>query len=353
MQEEGWPSRRLKRWPIAPNWEPQKPKKRISPLGYQKVVGAVRALFTDPALGEVVLGFQDYAFQQGGSSNANPRDRAFFFDILVHDMVFFKGDKGHPVLEDMPIEAKVYDALPHMEASYFDLYRVTSRGMLGGVELESVLTGTKLKAGVRVFKGPKQGECILGRVVRIGRGLFLDEPYLKIAETDLGAIKGRFNEELRVTGKRVKGLNAKGLLKVAAYHLYEECVGLEMARELRARLEGLARFAPTIARWRVRKRRQLPDLGRLEGAQVAEEDEESGASIVTIDLAPGADIHLNLRQAMVMLEERELICLTYLESGRAALWREIEALLPSSAIFEHEALTSTLLYRSLRHTLKA
>lgn len=351
IQAVGWPSRRMKQWPLEPDWVPEVPQKRIAMHGYQKVVGAVQAMFTDAALGETLVGLQDYCFQQGGVSNANPRDRAFFFDVLTHDLVFFRGDKGRPLIEDLPLDPKIYDALPHMRASFFDLYRVESRGIAGGAQVMSLLRGVRLKVGVRPLRGPRKGEVFLGRSVQIGRSAFIDDPILSVRDEWVEAIQGRFEEELEVTAVKHPQLTPHSLLKVAGYHLYEQIAALALIDELEGLIGNTLGLRPMIVRYRPRRSRELPDLGKLDGARIAERDVAGRPSTVLVDLAPEAVVHRSVREAMISVEEREVIVVAFIEQGAEALCARVEALMPRGVEARRERMTLDGVYRALRHVL--
>lgn len=352
IQEPGWPARRLKRWPIAVDWEPDVVKKRIGPIGYQKVVGTVRALYSDDALSPVLAGFQDYCFQQGAASNANPRDRAFFYDILTHDLTFFEGDQGRPIVEDLPIDPKIYDALPQMKGSYLDLYRVTHRSMLGGLMMSSLLTGEEVKAGTRMFKGPQVDDHVLGRLVKIGRGLFLDEPHLTVSEAVARGARAAALEEHKVIGARRPGLSLRGLLKVGGYHLYEETVGRSLIEELEQQLPSDLPFEPQVVRHRLRKARDLPALEALAGAKVVDTSPGGKPSIIMYDAFPDLPLPATLKEVMVSIEDREVLTVSFLGAAGAEKVRSISDAMPATAIADIELLSVLSVYRSLRHTIK-
>ena len=352
IQEPGWPARRLKRWPIAVDWEPEVLKKRIGPIGYQKVVGTVRALFSDRALSSVLEGFQDYCFQQGETSNANPRDRAFFYDVLTHDLTFFEGDKGRPIVDDLPIDPKIYDALPQMKGSHLDLFRVKRRSAFGGLTLVSLLTGEEAKAGTRLFKGPRVDERVLGRLVKIGRGLFLDDPHLSVSPPVAEAVVTAVLAEHAALSERRSGLSLKGLLKVGGYHLYEETVGRVLVEQLTKQLPSDLPFEPQVIRHRLRTGRDVPALESLAGAKVVDTGPGGKPAIIVIDAFPNTNLPPTLKEVMISIEEREVMTISFLGGAAAEQLRSICEAMPVSALEDRESLSVLSVYRSLRHTIK-
>ncbi|PIV98987.1 MAG: hypothetical protein COW42_12550, partial [Deltaproteobacteria bacterium CG17_big_fil_post_rev_8_21_14_2_50_63_7] len=129
--------------------------------------------------------------------------------MLTHDLTFFEGDKGRPIVDDLPIDPKIYDALPQMKGSHLDLFRVKRRSAFGGLTLVSLLTGEEAKAGTRLFKGPRVDERVLGRLVKIGRGLFLDDPHLSVSPPVAEAVVTAVLAEHAALSERRSGLSLK------------------------------------------------------------------------------------------------------------------------------------------------
>ena len=342
---EPWPSRRFKRWPLKEGWTPSTPEKRVGPVGYQKVVGSVQHLFTDATQAQVLTGLQDYCFQQGEVSNTNGRDRAWFIDILTHDLAFFEGDRERRIIEDMPLDPKVYDALPQMEASIIDLYRVDARGILGGLKVTSLLRGgVKLSGGGGLLKAPSKGSFVLGRFVQIGRGLMLDEPFLVI-EDDLAATL----VEYEATRQLHPTLTRDSLLKVAGYHLYEEAVSRLVAQQIE--LPEGHHLDPLVIEWVVQQPRHLPDLSVIEGAKRVEADEAGRETMVTVALSPHGLVHRTLREAVISIDDRTLSLIAFIDRDREALIERLRSTLPKAVRERREPLSPRAIYRSLRHAL--
>lgn len=352
-ETEGWPARRLKGWPVAVDFGAVSEKlKRIRMMGYQKVVGSVQVLFTDDTMTQVLGRLQDYCFQQGAMTNANPRDRAFFMSCLAHDLVFFEGDQGRPIVDDMPLDEKIYDALPHMRASHYDLYRIERRSLLGRVEASSLLRDARVEYQAGPFGGARVGDWVLGRVVSLGRTRQMMDPWLKLSESHANAVKKVFEEELEACRERHAGLRAESLLKVAGYHLYEEVVARMLWDELEAQLPAGTALRPKMMTFTLAKRRDAPDLSKLSRARVAEEDEAGRASLVLVDLAPSSGIHRSVREAMVTIEGQEVIVVAFLAQGITELVGGLAESLPAGTARRDEALSPLEVYRSLRHTVK-
>jgi len=129
-----------------------------------------------------------------------------------------------------------------------------------------------------------------------------------------------------------------------------------LAAELEDALPDSVELEPVIARYRVRKARQMPDFeaffesrGR---ARAAAPDASGSSSTFLVDLAPDAGVHRTVREAMVDIEGREVVVVAFIEPGANELIEEIGKELPDTAASRVEPLTRAGFYRSLRHTLQ-
>jgi len=318
------------------------------------VVGAVRALFHDDAMTPVLAKLRDYCFQQGGLvSNANPRDQQVFEGCLTHDLVFFKGDQGRPIVDDLPIDPKAYNALPQMKASFVDLFKVTKRNVLGGMVGESRLTQRgAFKAGVSPLGGPRRGAWVLGRVVQVGRGLMLSDPYLTLDEGMAAEVTARFEEEYEETRAKHEGLTRTSLLKVAGYHVYEEAASRVLEAHWAKMLPEGMRLEPLLIEFKVRHRRQLPDLRALGRVRVVDETAEGKATLVMMDTlrGHGGTLPRSLREAMISVEGDTVTVIGYVLPALEDVLGRVREALPKKVHERIQPLTRAGRYRALRHT---
>ncbi len=347
VQVEGWPSRRFGRWPVRVDWEGQDPRQRVWPTNYQKAVGVVRLLFLEPAYAGVLESLQDYCFQQGAVNNANARDRAMFFSVLAHDLLFFRGDRGRLLLDDLPIDAKSYQALPHMEASTMSLWRVVERRWWGGIVLEDVLRGGRFRAQTRLLRAPAVGEVLVGRLLSVGVGLRLVEPWLAVAPAQVGALEAAVTREYAVAQRQHQGLTWASFLKVAGYHLYEYAAGLNLIDAMAQVLPGGVRFCPRLVTFKLRHAKEAPDLSALADATVVERDGAGRAVLVQFALAEGCPPTVG--EAIVSVEGKRLELLSFIDKGVAEVSAALAAQMPPTVLRAEEKLEPLAIYRALRH----
>lgn len=363
-REASWPTLRLKQWPLALPWgvtggAAGGGSEAANPLVYQKTVGTLQNLFNNAAsLSAMRVNLLDFCFQQGGyESNANARDRAFFNDCLAHDLLFFRGDQGKTLLSGLPVDGKLYSALPQMEVSFIDIHYIEERGWLGGIKARSLLRDGEVieDGGVRMFKGPKRGEYILGRLVRIGRGKLLDAPLLRLTEAQAKAAQAHFQVELAAHQTKYPGLSAEALLKVAGYHLYEYAASMLLREELGAMLPNPIALRPRMIEWTIRSHQRAAveaNFGALKGAKTLESSEDGAYLMLSLPLAKDTMIHASLRDALLTLDLQTLNLIAFIDPGQDDLISQIQTRLPPSLTPTITDLDPNAVYRSLRHVVR-
>jgi hypothetical protein len=358
-----WPSARLTRWPISPTWAPPAlPPKPAGLLAYQKTVGTIQALFQNTAsLSPTLARLLDYCFQQGGhENNANLRDRAFFSSCLAHDLICFCGDRDQPLLSNLPLNPSLYTALPQLEASHLDLYRVTSRSWLGRATFASLLrldpASQTLSGGVRPIVGPKRGALVLGRLCPISRSLLLDAPLLPLPEPIAAATQAHLALQYAAHQALHPTLSLSSFLKVAGYHLYEHAAALLLLRDLSDLLSPLSlSLRPRLIEWSTRgHQRSFRDapLCDLPHARLLDASPDGSSRMLSLPLSRSPRIHTTLRDALLSQDPSSLSLIAFIDPGQDPLVASIQALLPPSCSPTITDLDPNATYRALRHTIR-
>jgi hypothetical protein len=347
MEEEGWPSRRFKRWPMDEELSLQPGRSGLGRLAYQKNLGTLTSIFVDPALAEVIARLRDYCFQQGELNNANARDRLFFEDTLAHDLVFFRGDQDRPLIDDIPIDRKVYKGLEHLHASHLDLFELVEKSWTGRVLLRSPLSERELSLRQVTFRHPGEGHFI-ARARCYGRQYKLLGPRLPVAADLAAEIAEEFERELGAHRSRFSRLNRVSLLKVAGYHLYESAAGRLLRRHLGERLPKGLVMRPLIERYKLSSRADFPAFEGLPEVSVEERTPSGRPTLLLAKLGHWPGTPSSLEELMVVVDGREVLVLGFLDEDEQ-LRRSIAALMPKGSTCERGPLSAQAFYRALRH----
>ncbi|MFA5625737.1 MAG: hypothetical protein WC966_11900 [Bradymonadales bacterium] len=341
-----WPCSQLKRYILDKHWQALWPKSRIYHSGYQKTVSSIKALFYDPAYESIYDNFQDYCFQQGTQHNANALDKMFFDSVLVHDLIFWLGDKDREIRTDFPLDPKVYDCFGHMKASHFDLFKVLKRGLLGAVLLESVITKKRFKAWAGFIRPPKPNTVIMARLLPLNFQTQLLRPWLELAPEILDDVLEEFYAELAHMQLKFPQCSAEALLKIAGYHLYEAIVSRQRIAQIQKLLskEPDIHFKPQVYTYSFPNPAQMPKLDTLPNIKMI--DKELGI----LPLYHHNALHKTLREAIISRQDKTLEFIAFLDEPMQSFITQFEALISKSKYIKHvRSLNHHEIYRSIRH----
>jgi len=344
--------------PLASSWSPAFPKARLSGVGYDRTVMAIRALFMGDGLSQTYYQLRDYCFQQGDVTNANILDLEFFYHILTHDLAFFLGHRRVEIQEAFPLTPKEFPGIGHLRASHFDFYRVLHPAILGYTTIESLTTSQKFRVYTSIESPPRRDETIFGRVMPVGLlpkrfALRVVEPWDTIHPEHLPSVLSAFQAQYEHFCQRFPTTTRQAFLKISGYHVYELIQAYELEAALNQQLNPLDdTLSARTERIIFPDPSCMPKLTEIPGAlPVIGGDGTTIKDLVTVEISPHSTLPQTLREAILSRDKRTLEITTFLDKAGETFIQTV--ILPTAKgakiIRNTEWLDRNACYRALRH----
>ncbi|MCL2326132.1 MAG: hypothetical protein FWC40_06535 [Proteobacteria bacterium] len=353
-----WPCAHFSDCPLASSWSPAFPKARLSGVGYDRTIMAMRALFMGDGLSQTYYQLRDYCFQQGDVTNANVLDLEFFYHILTHDLAFFLGHRRVEIQNAFPLTPKEFPGIDHLRASHFDFYRVLHPAILGYTTIESLTTSQKFRVYTSIESPPRRHETIFGRVMPVGLlprkfTLKVVEPWDTIHSDHISDVLSVFQAQYEHFCQRFPTTTRQAFLKISAYHIYELIQAFELETALNQQLSVLGdTLSARTERFIFPDPSCMPKLTEIPGAQsVIGGDGTAIKDLVTAEICPQSPLPQTLREAILSRDKRTLEVTTFLDKAGTAFIQKVilPAIKGAKIIQRTEYLDRNATYRALRH----
>ncbi len=355
-----WPCANVAQYPLSDDWNDYFPAHHLSRIRYVNIVQTLHALFLTPAMSDVYTELRDYAWQQGGLTNANALDKEFFFNILTHDYPFLLGHRGREIQTSFNLNPKKCPGLGHLRASHFDLYQV-KRSNLGFAELKSIFRDGLLHAFFSVSQYPREGEYVFARIVPVGmmpRRLAYTavEPWDTVDPQAAPDVIRTCREQFDHFKSKYPQTDARAFCKVAAYFMYECIQSYELIAELNADLRKRPEcrdesVCAVTTRFAYEKPGHVPAIGSLPDAEYITENGKKSFDLATAPIAGDETLPQTLREAIISRDKNSIEITTFLRKfGEDYIRRCLETLPRRDRMVRHtQCLDNNTTYRALRH----
>lgn len=355
-----WPCSRLAKYPLREGWNDYFPSSRLSRVNYVCLTQAIQSLFLMPSFESTYSEMRDYAWQQGGLTNANAIDKEFFFNMLTHDYPFLIGHKGVELGTSFSLDSKKYEGMDHLRASHFDLYRVV-RSNLGVAELQSLLHEGQLYGYFSLTDYPRDGEYVLARILPVG---MMPRRFAYTVVEPWDTIDPRFAEDVvRICKQqylyfkdKYPQSDARAFMKVAAYFVYELIQSYELVEKLNGDLHRIGgmegeEVCAVTTRFTYPKASQMMRIDELPGAKFVVEGGETNFNLATAPISADLSIPETLREAILSRESNSIEVTTFLKSSGERYIESCMAVLPhrDKMVRHTQYLDNNVTYRALRH----
>ncbi len=327
-----WPQ--LKTYPLNDNWTNTPPKYRIFSPGYARVVATLEQLCWQDAVAATIETLRAFCFQ--GYENTSHSDRQFYEHILTHDLLFFLGNQGHEIIDDLPIDPKLYDAISHMRSSHYDFYAVDPPNFWGRATLTS-LTDTFEPRRINVKRSLLQRKptIIYARLLRLNFAFTIVGPslILKTEDTDhtLSTFEATYLSQQKHYGRQ---FSKQAFLKMNAYQLYESIRQERLIAEIKRDLDPDPGFDPVLLHYPCKIL-----------------DEVNDKPILTLEVAPETHYEPLLTTHFAYRKKETITVISYIRKDREIFLNKLIKHFADIIVGEPQviAITNDEVYRSLRH----